>query len=285
MMLLAILLASCQTPLSATDSESDSGAIGGDSGTPDSSGPGVEYTGGTGPFAVQKETGSVAGQDVVWYTPEGSPEFALAWSHGFARGPEQHASVAALAASWGFLVVTPRLPSLSDHQANADFLATDLRDAALERGAAHFGYVGHSAGGLASLLAAADSEAWVLVGLDGVDASGLGVDAAGSVEAPALLLAGEPSTCNSSGNGRDWVPGGSVRELVVNGASHCDFESDTDGTCEAFCGAADPARQTAVQTWTMAWLVAQAGGDAGDWVAGGAQEQAAVADDTISVGW
>ncbi len=259
-------------------------ASGTNSGPIDSAATGV-YDGGTGPFAVDVTSDTVGGQTVTWYEPEGGNGLAVAWSHGFARSPANHATSAARAASWGFLVATPELPSLSDQTVNAEFLAGDLHDAAIAKGAGDVGYVGHSAGGLASVLAASGREAWILVGLDGTDVDDLGVAAAPAVTSPTLLLAGEPSACNADGNGRAWATSGELRRLVVNGASHCDFESDTDSLCESLCGASDAARQDAVAAWTIAWLVEGAGGDAGAWEDGGDEEATEVASGMITNGW
>ena len=243
------------------------------------------YNGSTGPFSVQTETDTVGGTDVTWYIPAQSNGRAIAWSHGFARSPENQAKFAERAATWGFLVATPKLPSFSDHEANALFLATDLRQAALARGATSVGYVGHSAGGLASLLAAGQSEAWVMVGLDGTDVSDLGIDNDTSVTAPTLLMVGEPSTCNSDGNGREWQTSGNSRHLYLHDATHCDFESDTDSLCTSFCGANDAARQERVAVWAIAYLLETAGADVGDWKSGGTEENAEITDGNISNSW
>lgn len=243
------------------------------------------YDGGTGPFAVSMSNATVAGQPVTWYQPEGGNGLALAWSHGFARSPANHATSAARAASWGFLVATPELPSFSDQEVNAEFLTGDLHDAAVSKGASEVGYVGHSAGGLASVLAASGGDAWVLVGLDGTDVDDLGVAADASVTAPTLLLAGEPSACNADGNGRAWTASGTLRRLVINAASHCDFESDTDSLCESLCGASDAARQDAVAAWAIAWMMEVAGEDVGVWNQGGDEEAGEVASGMITNGW
>ncbi len=241
----------------------------------------ADYDDGDGPRSVDEESDEVAGSDVVWFTPDGEPLGALVWSHGFARGAGNHASAARRAASWGFLVVTPSLPSFADHAANGEFLASDLVPEARERvGDAPVALVGHSAGGLASLLAAAEGSADLLVTLDGTDVGDLGVDAADDVEIPALVLAGEPSTCNASGSGRAWAD--DDRVLVgMPDASHCDFESDTDGLCERLCGDADPERQTLAQAVAVGWIAHAWGLGADAWVPGGAAWDAAVADGAL----
>lgn len=284
-----VLVGACSaadpTHSDTTDSGADPHDSGADSNDSADSGAARTYDGGTGPYAVTVSTETVDGQDVTWYAPDGGTGLAVAWSHGFARSPANHATSAARAASWGFLVATPALPSFSDQEVNAEFLTGTLHDAAIGRGATDVGYVGHSAGGLASLLAASGGAAWALVGLDGTDVNDLGVTADADVTAPTLLLAGEPSACNADGNGRLWATSGTLRQLVINGGSHCDFESDTDTICETLCGAADPVRQDAVAAWAIAWLLEVAGEDVGAWHSGGDEEASETASGTITEGW
>jgi pimeloyl-ACP methyl ester carboxylesterase len=133
-------------------------------------------------------------------------------------------------------------------------------------------FVGHSAGGLVSLLAAAEAGADAYVGLDAVDASGLGEAADGAVTAPALFLNGDPSLCNASGNNSAWTTGGDAWRVAVTDAGHCDFESDTDWICTAGCGSEDTGRQALIETYTVAWLVHHLLGGADAWVEGSEAE-------------
>lgn len=259
--------------------EDDSGEITGT--TPTDAEP---YGGGQGPWGVTEEVTEVAGQEVTVYTPDApEPVPGVIWSHGFARGPQFHVTGARRAASWGFRVATPALPEFSDHEANGVFLAEAMVPF-IDSGAGVM-LVGHSAGGLASLIAASLVRVDAYVGLDPVDSSGLGEDVAGSVE-NALVLHGEPSACNSNGNSREWVTGAGWR-VTVTGASHCDFESDTEPGCAVLCGANAEERQALIQEYTVAWLLVAAGGGAVSgadaWTEGGAE---AVEDrDAGSVDW
>lgn len=231
----------------------------------------VAYGSGDGPWSVTEETIEVAGQEVRLYTPDAPGVLpGVVWSHGFARGPQFHVTAARRAATWGFLVATPVLPEFSDHAANGLFIADSMLPV-VDQGAGVM-LVGHSAGGLASLLAASQVPVDAYVGLDPVDASGLGLDAAANVS-NALVLHGEPASCNSDGNAADWdIP--SVWRVTVSGASHCDFESDTDSGCTLFCGESDSARQALVQEYAVAWLVHTAGRGADAWMEGGSEAEA-----------
>ena len=120
----------------------------------------------------------------------------------------------------------------TDHPQNAADLVA-LADA-LEAGPRL--YIGHSAGGLASLMAGADDpDATAVITLDGVDADGLGEEAA--PDAPTLYgILGEASSCNSSGNGEAWFSAApDATALRLTEADHCDFEADTDWMCTVMC--------------------------------------------------
>lgn len=196
-----------------------------------------------GSFGVNSEDGESTlptGCDMAWtrYTPEGAagaPVVVLV--HGFARDRENMAGWGRHLASWGLDVITPDLCHASftdvDHAQNgADLLALSE---ALQLASPQ--YVGHSAGGLAAFLAAAQSpDSAGVLGLDPVDNGSLGVDAASSLAAPAYAVIGEASACNADNNGVDMVraaPQGRLLRAVE--ADHCDFEDPTDDACTAFC--------------------------------------------------
>ncbi len=246
-----------------------------------------EYDGGVGPWTVSDLDDSVDGNDVTFFVPaEGGPWPVVVWSHGFGRSKANHATAATRLASWGFLVMTPNLPSFSDHAANGEAIATTFLAAARATFGAQVSdqaaFVGHSAGGLASLYAASLVDVDALVTLDGVDASDLGIDAAPGVSEPMLLLSGEASGCNSDGNGTAWADlvAGPVWPVGVPDATHCDFESDTDWVCTTFCGANDARRQEVIEQYAIAWVIHQTWGGADTWIQG-AQAEADRAAGTI----
>ena len=113
--------------------------------------------------------------------------------------------------------------------------------------------VGFSAGGLSSLLAAGAPGVVGYVGLDPFDkvegAGALGRDFAPGLRTEALLLRAPPSRCNAQAVAAPW--GGLLPRLLegrlIEGASHCDFESPTDWMCRVACGETDPKRQGVVR--------------------------------------
>jgi len=198
-----------------------------------------------GPATVTTDTGSTPVRDdctLAWtrYAPDDERARVLVvLAHGFARSQEQMAGWAEHQASWGVEVVTPDLcyagPFSVDHPANGRAVADLARELADDRPVI---VAGHSAGGLAAWLAAADlgSEAAGVLLLDPVDNGELGTDARAGVTAPSAALFAEPGSCNAQGNGVAMVAE-DTRSLRVDGADHCDFEAPTDGICTALCGA------------------------------------------------
>jgi pimeloyl-ACP methyl ester carboxylesterase len=175
----------------------------------------------------------------VSYTPIGAPDAPwLVLSHGFQRSSENVAELAAHVSSWGVTVVTPQLCHATIFDADHEQNGVDLVALATALGAPPGTmYAGHSAGGLASLVAAGrDAAAGAGLGLDPVDTDDIGLDAAPSLSVPYDALLGEPSFCNSERNGLDLAFAvASHRVFAVTEADHCDFEAPTDWLCELGC--------------------------------------------------
>ena len=104
--------------------------------------------------------------------------------------------------------------------------------------------MGFSAGGLASLLSAAEGPApGIRVGLDPVDHKGMGAEAA-SLGCPAVVLTAEPSACNGKGSARHIIAAlPRCRHFRVDGAVHVDAEWPTDWKAQAICGRSSEARR------------------------------------------
>jgi dienelactone hydrolase len=214
-----------------------------------------------GPAAAQTTmTLSVADREVRLdvHRPAGAVRGAAILSHGFTRSRTTLGGHAAALAREGVLALTPDLPHTFDFRRNAQALAELV--SRLRAGGA-FGapldrvvLIGFSAGALSSLLAAATPGVVGYVGLDpfdrvSSDGQALGLDFARGLRTEALLLRAPPSRCNAQAVAQPW--GAALQRLredrLIEGASHCDFESPTDWMCRLACGQTDPRRQAAVR--------------------------------------
>jgi dienelactone hydrolase len=181
-------------------------------------------------------------------------------AHGFARTRSRHRALGEDLAAAGVIAVVPDLPHIVDHASNAAALvelATKLESGALglppvER--SRLVLIGTSAGGLATVLAAAKLPGlagWI--GLDPVDRTGAAVQAASQLTSPAVVLLAEPSACNLFGSGRSIaraVPA-LLRSTLLHGATHCDFEGPTNRFCKVVCGGASSAMQARAREETV----------------------------------
>ncbi len=230
-----------------TDDDSGDPGDPGDSGDPGDTGdpPGgepveVDYRE-LGPYSTSTSSMTLSAScssDVVITAPTAAgawPRVVLA--HGFMRGTAQMVGWADHLASWGLEVVVPSLCHSSITGTNHEQNGFDLVTFHDTLGGGPVVYAGHSAGGLAALIAASrDGSTVGLVGLDLTDADGLGLSYADEVTAPGYALAGEASSCNNDGNGVSAV--GAVADATVvrlTDADHCDFENETDWMCTTFC--------------------------------------------------
>jgi dienelactone hydrolase len=183
--------------------------------------------------------------DVDVYWPDAArPAPMVVIAHGFSRSRHNMSGWGQHLASAGFVAVVPDLPALSDHARNGRFLS-DLR-AHFATGSswkmridpARVALMGFSAGGLSSLLSAAESPGVALwIGLDPVDRGDMGVKAATLLKARAVVITAEPSPCNASGNAKGIVaalPRG--EHFRVAGAVHVDAEWPTSWLAELVCG-------------------------------------------------
>jgi dienelactone hydrolase len=122
--------------------------------------------------------------------------------------------------------------------------ARDMIAVRAQLGAQQVVYLGHSAGGLAALLAAADDPAARgMVLLDPVDFAGLAREAARRIRVPGVALLAEPGTCNLRRNiqpALESMP--LVTTIPVAAVTHCDFEWPPDALCRAFCDFGGPGR-------------------------------------------
>ena len=190
---------------------------------------------------VELPSGS-AKVDIYW--PGASPAPLVIVAHGFSRHRRNMSGWGQHLAEAGFVAAVPDLPAWSDHARNGRFLS-ELR-AYLCAGEpwkpridpSRVGLMGFSAGGLSTLLSAADSPGLAIwVGLDPVDRDGVGAKAAPRVQCRAVVLTAEPSSCNAEGNARDIIAAlPHCEHSSVAGAVHVDAEWPTSWMAEVVCG-------------------------------------------------
>lgn len=215
---------------------------------------------------------TLAGKPVYFdlYIPKVSaPAPVVALGHGFARSRLQMEGWGKLLASRGYVAAAPDLPGpIPDHAVNGKVLAALLDwmvAEAAKTGSTLFGKVdgtrrgvmGHSAGGLASVLAApGDAKIDVVVGLDPVEWNGMGVKEAPKIKAPVAFIRAEPHQCNEQGNAAKLyaaLTGPRLTLQVIKG-THCDPEWSSGPLCTLVCGGTDTQRQARFRRYAMATL-------------------------------
>jgi len=195
--------------------------------------------------------------DIVAPAGDGASRAAVILAHGFTRDRRTFAGHAATLARAGYWAIVPDLPFLLDSRDNAvalrDLVRQLQQDAAGQR-LDRFVLVGFSAGGLSALLAADAPGIVAYVGLDPFDRpGGVGLAAAHRLSIPAFLLRGPSAACNAYSIAEPWVKAlpHLVEDRQLATASHCDFESPTDGLCTFVCGATKPVNQAAVSEFLL----------------------------------
>jgi dienelactone hydrolase len=217
------------------------------------------------PSLYTKETESVeiagVSESVDIYRPLVGPSSGVAIvAHGFTRSRIRHRDLGRALAEAGVTAVIPDLPNVMDLWANGDALveltgkveAGSLGTLPAER--SQVVLIGTSAGGLATVLAAAKMPGlagWI--GLDPVDRTGTGSDAAAKLAAPAVVLLGGASGCNLFGSGRVIARAlpHLVRSTAMKGATHCDFEDPTTNLCRVLCGGSSPEMKAHIRDETV----------------------------------
>ena len=201
------------------------------------------------------DAGEVTRETVRLQLPAGATDVDVYWPqavrqapmviivHGFSRSRRNMSGWGRHLAKEGMVALVPDLPTHADHARNGRFIS-ELRAHMLDDDAftqridpGRVGLLGFSAGGLSSLLSAADSPVAVWVGLDPVERDGLGAKAAARVRARAVVLTAEPSSCNADGNARDLVTAlVEGQHVAIPGAVHGDAEWPTGWLAELACG-------------------------------------------------
>ena len=190
-----------------------------------------------------KLSARAASVDIFWPDTT-APAPLVIVAHGFSRRRYNMYAWGQHLAKEGFVTVVPDLPSWSDHARNGHFLS-DLRtylctgeSLGQHVDPSRVGLMGLSAGGLASLLSAAEDPSLVIwIGLDPVDWHGIGAKAAPLVKCHAVVLTAEPSACNAHGNARGIIATlPRCEHFHIVGAVHVDAEWPTDWKAQVLCG-------------------------------------------------
>ena len=190
-----------------------------------------------------KLSAGAAEVDIYW-PDSAEPAPLVIVAHGFMRRRRNMSGWGQHLVGEGLVAAVPDLPAQSDHARNGRFIS-DLRAFLCASECwrrridpSRVGLMGFSAGGLATLLSAADDPGPAIwVGLDPVDHKGAGAKVALRVKCHAVVLTAEPSACNAHGNARSIIAALSrCDHCSVAGAVHVDAEWPTDWMAEAVCG-------------------------------------------------
>lgn len=232
-------------------------------------------------FTVQSLGATVFYPGAGGVVAAGGPFPGLVLGHGFARARAQHANNGVFLASHGYVVVTVDFPNpLSpDFDAWAAQISAALDWMEAENTApasrfynqidtGRFGVLGHSAGGMATWVAAGqDSRIQAIMPLDPVPGQGADPATLGAgLAMPSAWAAAPSSSCNgNAGYLAVYPPTGAAHkaQYVVSNATHCDFEDPTNFLCTLTCGGASDARRQIWRRYAVGWLKYYLDGDTG----------------------
>ena len=216
--------------------------------------------------ATFSRTLTLAGKqvEVDFYLPRGAKKApAAVVAHGFSRSRHNMAGWGELLAANGFIVAVPDMPAWYDSHVNSqgisepfDRLNTgEFTPATKPSGAGAL--LGHSMGGVCTLLAAASNNAvqcWI--GLDPPDLGRSAAQAARALNKPGVVLRALPGSWNAMGGARRMLGdlSGPVLALRVEQATHCDPENPTDWLAEMACGKTEPNRRKVFEAYAVAAL-------------------------------
>lgn len=246
--------------------------------------------------SVTLASGSITA-DVYWPASgsPGAPFVPVVVGHGFARSAAPMTNWGRHFASHGFVtaVINFPAPTMPDHVRNGalmrellGWLRTSPQPIGVAVDAQRGAYAGHSAGGLAAILAASgDPSIDALIGLDPVDANSLGSNAGANVTATTLVLASEPHACNSQGSASSLYSaiGAQAKAYArVTGASHCDPEDPSDNLCPFACGTGNSNTRAYFRRYATATLLIATACRALEHLPGGSRYNADVASGALS---
>lgn len=175
--------------------------------------------------------------------PSGAPYPVVVFGHGFLQAPSRYSGVLAHMASWGFIVIAPDTqtgfsPSHGqfalDMRTCIDWLVQENgREGSVLRAGVDVGAIGiggHSMGGGAATLAAADDPRIIAIAtLAAAETNPSAVAAAGRLSIPASYISGSQDSITplAQHGQRMYDAQTSPRQLpLILGGSHCGFQDD-----------------------------------------------------------
>ncbi len=192
------------------------------------------------------------------YLPAGNKQApVILVAHGFTRRSGHMVGWGKRLSEEGYVVIIPQLPSIFDNMENARVINGILpwlfanSPHAERMDSRRIGLMGLSAGGLNTLLAAADNPLIKLwVGLDPVDHAGLGVAAAPRYHGASVVLRAPPTAWNGNANAlliEKALPG-PCKDILIPDSVHIDAEWPTDMFAQMAIGiSTDRAREAFVK--------------------------------------
>ena len=221
------------------------------------------------PSSVQTLTADLSSGHVrfdLYLPPSAEPRPLVIVAHGWLRDRTRMVGWGQRLSEEGFVAAVPDLPTVSDHPRNgramneliAWLCANAPASAHIDK--SRIGMLGYSAGGLSTLLAAADNHSVrIWVGLDPVELRNLGAAAAQRFHRTAVVVRAPPSSWNHEGNAAllmHALPKGCV-DLMVPNAIHIDPEWPTDWQAELVMGKSSEARREQFVKYALGALKAE----------------------------
>jgi dienelactone hydrolase len=223
---------------------------------------------------------SASGQNAP-YDGSAAPYPAIAYGHGFLQHPDMYQGTLEHLATHGYFVIAPEteldlFPSHADFAADLNNSLTYLVNANSDGGSWLLGQVatdalglsGHSMGGGASILAAANNPAVkAVVNMAPAETNPSAISAMPLVGAPIALLAGsQDGITPPSQHQQPMYNNGVAPRLLplIEGGFHCGFQS----TASLFCDSGSISRQqqlTITHRWTTAFFNLYLKGDMSAW--------------------
>lgn len=244
-----------------------------------------------GPCAVANQSVEIAGAAARVFYPStetcgnyaAEPFAAIAFAHGFSMfglsdGVSENAANGEHLASWGYVVVIPKLPDDAEERAGMLMEAISfLESASKNSGSFLYGKVdtkrlvtaGHSLGGATALsVAAREKRIAAVVALDPVyHIGGFGGEGrpiwnpateGPKIVVPTGILGAPASSCNAGADYADiylLIGSSHKASYLINGASHCVFADPGGAFCGLVCnGDTAPELTSLSKKYMVAWL-------------------------------